>query len=489
MAHRRVLAIDIGAESGRAVAGSFDGERLEIEEIHRFANGFVDIGGRPYINVAGLIEASRASIARASTEGLDSVAVDTWAVDHGLIDRAGEFVTTPRGYRDPWTLDAVEEVVAALPGFDLYGATGIHTMRINTLFQLWALKQQSPWALEAADRLLMVPDMIAYGLTGVPSNELTVAGTTQLFDVCAGDWAWSLIAALEFPGRIFHDVIEPGTLIGGVRDVAGTIDVLATASHDTAAAVAGAVELRADTAFVSSGSFCIVGAEVPRPVTNSAAREANLSNDVGVSGRTRLLKDVVGLWMLAESQRQWRRESFDLSYDELVHAAGDRPALRNVFDPDEPSLLLPGDIPARIARLCGAQGALDPATTTRAIVDSIALKTRFSIDQIERAAGLELRRINVVGGGVRNRLLCQAIADACARPVIAGPEEATALGNIIVQLMARGDIGSLEDGRSVLGRAIGRTEFEPADQRRWQEGYAAFHARLTSEARADHQAT
>jgi sugar (pentulose or hexulose) kinase len=221
-----------------------------------------------------------------------------------------------------------------------------------------------------------------------------------------------------------------------------------------------------------------VGAEVPSPIVNESARAADLSNEIGASGRTRLLKDVVGLWMLAESQRQWRRAGTELSYEELVRAAGERPTLQYVFDPDEPTLLLPGDIPARIADLCSAEGALDPATTTRAIVDSIALKVRLAIDQIELAADRQLARINLVGGGVRNHLLCQAIADACARPVIAGPREATALGNIIVQLMASGDISSLEEGRELLARTTERTTFEPSDQARWQEGYAEFRARF-----------
>lgn len=477
MTKRRVLAIDIGAQSGRGLVGAFDGDRLKLEQVHRFDTGTVSMGAGRYSDLPALLESTRAAIAAASLDPLDSVAVDAWGVDYGLIDAAGELVTLAHAYRDDWTMGTVEAVEAALPDLDLYGLTGSQTLRINTLFQLWAQRQRSPWALDAADRLLMLPDLLGYWLTGIAFNELTAAGTTQLVSATTRDWTRSLIDRLGYPGRLFRDLTEPGAVVGPLSDGSGgayRTKLVTTASHDTAAGVAGSVALGPGTAFISSGSWCIVGVEVETPIIDERSRTADLSNELGVEGDIRLLKNVIGLWLLGESRRYWLEQGLDITYEEMVGAAECQPPLGYVFDPDDSSLLAPGDMPVRIAALVGADAELEPALTIRAIVDSLALKFRWVIEQLEAASGMTIEHINLVGGGALDRVLCQAVADATGRQVIAGPVEATALGNILVQLMAHGDVASLAEGRQLAARTLELITYEPRDRSQWDEAYAAF---------------
>ncbi|MFV2063905.1 MAG: FGGY-family carbohydrate kinase, partial [Chloroflexota bacterium] len=270
--------------------------------------------------------------------------------------------------------------------------------------------------------------------------------------------------------------------LAGVASATSATSFVATASHDTAAAVAGSLALRPDTAFISSGSWCLVGAEIEHPVINEQSRVANLSNELGADGRVRLLKNVIGLWLLGESRRHWRDQGIEMSHQDMVEAAARQEPLQHVFDPDDSSLLTPGDVPLRIAQLLGLPGELDPAPATRAIIDSLALKFRWVVDQVEEVSGVPMRRINLVGGGARNRVLCQATADATGRPVIAGPAEATALGNIIVQLVAHGDVASAAEGRELAARGADLRVYEPKDQARWAEVYEQF--RLGIQARS-----
>lgn len=476
MGERRVLAVDIGAESGRAVVGSLSGDSLTLRETLRFANEPVSVGERLHWNPLSLLGAVRAAIADSGP--LDSVGIDTWGLDFALVDPAGELLTIPRHYRDPWTQSAVASVSRALPGTDLYGATGIQTLRINTLYQLWALREQSPAVVDAAARLLLVPDLLGFWLTGVLSSELTIASTTQLVAAGTRDWAWQLIDDLGFDRRLFSDLTSPGTVIGEIRDGDPHPAYVATASHDTASAVAGAVGVRNDTAFISTGTWCLVGAEVDGAVINDTSRAADLSNELAPEGRTRLLKNVMGLWLIAESRRHWQRTGVSLSYDKLVASAAAERPLTMVFDPDAPSLLEPGDIPLRISRMCGSESELDPPIVTRAIIDSLALKFRLVLEQLEAATGRTFLRINLVGGGARNELLCQTTANASGRMVIAGPSEATALGNVLVQLIAHGDVASVDEGRQLAARTADLREYEPTDTAAWQSAYQRFVTRI-----------
>lgn len=473
-----MLAIDIGASSGRAVVGTFDGERLAVEETARFPNELVDLGGRLVWDVPRLVGDVRTAIADVAAPALDSVALDTWGVDFALVDAAGELVTLPRSYRDDGTLETIAAVEAARPDIDPYGATGVQTMRINTLFQLWALRARSPWALEAADRLLMMPDLLALALTGQATNELTMASTTQLLDPRTRDWAWPLIDELGFPRRLFRPPVEPGIDIGSLDGITGGPRLVTSASHDTSAAVVGAPAVRADTAVVSSGSWCLVATEEAGPVVTDATRAANLSNELGAGGRTTLLRNVVGLWLVEESRRHWARSGRALDHARLIADAEREPAAAHLFDPDEPTLLAPGDLPGRIARAVGADGPLEPPVIVRAIADSIALKVRRTLEHLEAAVGRPIGRISLVGGGVRDRLHCQVLADATGRPVVAGPAEATAVGNILVQLIGRGELAGLDEAREVVARTFATVTYEPSDGARWEDAYGAFVARL-----------
>ena len=477
MTGRRVLAVDIGAQSGRGLVGTFDGARLTLEQAHRFDTDTVGIGSGRYCDLPGLLESVRTTIAAASHQPLDSVAVDAWGVDYGFVDPRGELVTLPHAYRDDWTMGAVEAVEAAFPDLDLYALTGIQTLRINTLFQLWAQRERSPWVLDAADRLLLVPDLLGLWLAGIPFNELTAAGTTQLVSATTREWVWPLIDRLGYPRRVFGDLTEPGTFVGPLLDSSGgssATRLVTVGAHDTASGVAGSVGLRKGTAFISSGSWCIVGMEVEAPIIDDRSRAADLSNELGVEGDIRLLKNVIGLWLLGQSRRHWQEHGLELSHEEMVEAAESRPSLRYVFDPDDSSLLAPGDVPVRITRLLGVDEELDPPTIIRAIVDSLALKFRWIIEQLEAASGVSIERINLVGGGAKDRALCQATADATGRPVIAGPIEATALGNILVQLMAHGDVASLAEGRRLAARSLELQTYEPRSGAAWDEAFERF---------------
>ena len=483
---RRVLAIDVGAQSGRGVVGSFDGSRLRLDQAHRFDTATVGIGERRYIGYLSLLEDARSAIAAASQQPLASVGIDVWGVDYGLIDAAGELVAQPHAYRDDWTLGAVEELEAAHPALDLYGLTGSQTLRITTLFQLWTQRRHHPWAFDAADRMLLIPDLLGFHLTGIRFNELTAAGTTQLVSARTRDWVPSLIDELGFPARLFRELTQPGTVVGPLDEAAGGRDgtvLVASPGHDTAAGVAGAVGLRPGTAFISSGSWCIVGTEVDEPIIDANSRGADLSNELGVMGDIRLLKNVIGLWLLGESRRHWHERGIELSHEEMVDAAESQEPLAHVFDPDDSTLLTPGDVPVRIARLLGLDGEPEPPIVIRAIVDSLALKFSWVLEQLETACGRKLERINLVGGGARDRALCQATADATGRVVIAGPEEATALGNVLVQLMAHGDVSSLAEGRELAARSLRKVEYEPRPGGGWDEAYAAFRGGIRARSR------
>jgi rhamnulokinase len=466
--------VDIGAQSGRGVVGTLEGERLSLDVVHRFENYPVTMGEGRYWDMPRLLDTTRAAISIASEQPLDSVAVDTWGVDYGLIDAAGELVTQPWSYRDERTMGSVEEVAAAHPGLDLYGDTGIQTLRINSLFQLWTQNSRSPWILESAARLLTIPDLLGYWLSGLRFNEITQGSTTQLLAADTRQWAWSVIDELGYPRRLFGELVEPGTVIGPLVGESGKTSFIATTSHDTASAVVGSVALRPGTAFISAGSWCLVGMELGQPVINERSRAADLTNELGADGSVRLLKNVIGLWLLGESRRHWQDRGIELSHEEMVAAAERVPPLRYVFDPDHSSLLTPGDVPVRIAQLLGLADELEPAVTTRAIIDSIALKFRWVIDRLASASGVEIDRVNLVGGGARNRVLCQATANATARAVIAGPDEATALGNVIVQLVGLGDVASAAEGRELAGRSIELETFEPEPGTAWEAAYAEF---------------
>jgi rhamnulokinase len=451
-------AIDLGAGSGRVLRGTLDGGRVELEEVHRFDNRPVRLPDGLRWNLLHLFTESLAGLRRAGA--VDGVGVDTWGVDYALLDAEHRVLGLPFHYRDDRTAGMVERAFERLSAERLYAATGIQTMPINTVFQL--LADEGSAALEAAQRLALVPDLLALWLSGELANERTNASTTGLLDARSGEWVHEAIAALGLPERLFGELVEPGTALGPLLDhhALGSPTVYAVASHDTASAFA-AVPVDEHAAILSSGTWSLLGVELPEPALGDAARDANLTNERGIEGTTRLLKNVMGLWLLEESRRAWD----DTPYDELHRLAEAAEPDVPLFDPDDDEFLRPGDMPARIAAACERSGQSAPdgvGATVRSILVSLACKYRWTLERLEAVSGRDIRRIHVIGGGSQNALLCRLTADLCGREVLAGPIEATALGNVLVQARGAGELGSLGELRAAAGASADPVVHEPS---------------------------
>lgn len=474
---RTMVALDLGAESGRAIAGRFDGSRLELEEFRRFPTRSLRLPDGLYWDVLSLYGETVEALADAGARGdVRSVAIDSWAVDFGLLDESGALICNPLSYRDGRGANAVDEVLSDVPFSELYATTGIQLLPINTLFQLRSLAD-----LDRAETMLLIPDLLGFWLTGERVAEATNASTTQLIDARTGDWSWELIDRLGLPRRLFPSIVAPGTVRGGLlrhvaeaTGLAASTPVVNVASHDTASAVVAAPLVGDGAAYISSGTWSLVGLEMPQPVLSDDAREANLTNERGFGGTTRLLKNVMGLWLLQECRRVWERRGGSAAYADVAALAESAPS-SFLFDPDAPELLTPGDMPARICSVAGAAAVDEVAVVARAIFESLACKYRLVIEQLEAVAQRRIDTINVIGGGARNDYLCRLTANVTGRRVVAGPDEASALGNLLVQLAAFGDVGSLSDLRRVALASTSLSEYEPDRERsRWDDLYGRF---------------
>jgi rhamnulokinase len=447
----RYAAIDLGATSGRVLTGTLDGGRVELDEVCRFDNRPVRLPDGLRWNLLHLFTESLRGLREAGE--VDGVGVDTWGVDYALLDADGRVLGLPFHYRDDRTDGMVERAFGRLPAERLYAATGIQTMPINTVFQL--LADEGSAALEAAERIALVPDLLALWLSGELANERTNASTTGLLDARSGEWASECIAALGLPERLFGELVEPGTALGPLlphHDL-GAPTVYAVASHDTASAFA-AVPVDEHSAILSSGTWSLLGVELPEPVFTDPA----LTNERGIEGTTRLLKNVMGLWLLEESRRAWG----DVPYDELHRLAEEAGDDVPLFDPDDDAFLRPGaDMPDRIAAAC-ERPPDGVGATVRSILVSLACKYRWTLERLEAVSGREIRRIHVIGGGSQNALLCRLTADLCGREVLAGPVEATALGNVLVQARGAGELGSLGELREAAAASAKPEVHEPA---------------------------
>ncbi|MEO3821073.1 rhamnulokinase family protein [Plantactinospora sp. B24E8] len=463
-----VAAVDLGAGSGRVMLAEITADGIDLTEVHRFGNDPVRLLDTLHWDVLRLYAETVAGLRTTLTRRPDlaSVGIDSWAVDYGLLDATGALLGNPVHYRDRRTDGVPERVVAALGADRLYTTTGLQLLPFNTLFQLVAATGTP--VLDRAERLLLIPDLLSYWLTGVAGTEVTNASTTQLLDVSTRRWSTELINAAGLPERLFGPLRQPGEpageLLAGVREAVGAtgpLPVTAVGSHDTASAVV-AVPAEGDRfAYISCGTWSLVGVELPAPVLSAESRAANFTNEAGVDGTVRYLRNVMGLWLLQESLRVWRSRGYDVELPELLAAAAREPGLGAVVDPDDPVFLPPGDMPARLARACADRGEpvpAGPAAITRCILDSLALAHRSAVRQAARLADRPVDVVHVVGGGARNELLCQLTADACGLPVVAGPVEATALGNALVQGRALGVLaGGLPQLRGLLRRTLPRT--------------------------------
>jgi rhamnulokinase len=483
MTARAVVAVDLGAESGRVVLGRFDGERVALEVVHRFPTPPRQHNGHLRWDLRGLWTQIRTGLAAVgeAAGSVDAVGVDAWGVDYGLLGPGGELLGDPVSYRDPRTAGMVEEAIGRVGRERLYLATGIQILEINTVFQLMA--EARTGSLGQVARLLLIPDLFHHLLSGATVAEYTVASTTGAYDMARGRWATELLDELGVPTDLLPEVVDAGTDLGLVKpELPGfaAARVIAPASHDTASAVVGVPLADPDAAYISSGTWSLVGVETTEPVINQAAMAANLTNEGGAFGTIRLLRNSSGLWLLQESRRQWAREGREYSYDDLVQLAAAAPEGVSIVNTDHPDFVAPGDMPARIRAYCARTGQPVPAedsTVVRCIVDSLALGYRSAIDDLAMVTGRAVTAVHVVGGGSRNQLLNQAVADVTGLPVIAGPVEATALGNLLVQLIALGAVEDLAQARAVVQASAGPEirRVEPSGADRLAERYGHYH--------------
>jgi rhamnulokinase len=486
MAQSVALAVDLGASSGRVVAGGFDGRRLELEELHRFANGPVSLGGELVWDLVRLwqevLVGLRAAAARHGGDA-QSVGVDTWGVDFSLLTADDALLANPVCYRDARTRGMLAAAEAVVPREEIFAATGLQFMEINSLYQLLALKRRHPSLLTAADRLLMIPDLCHWLLAGERSNERTNATTSQCFDPRRGDWAFDMLHRFGLPRQIFGPVAEPGTDLGPLRpDVAAEtglrgVNVVLPGTHDTASAVAAVPASeppcsQPDWCYVSLGTWALVGAELDRPLVTAECLARNFTNEGGVGGTTRLLKNVSGLWLVQQCRASWQRAGRDWTWEELTAQAAAAAPLVTLVDPNHESLVAPSDMPEAIRALARDRGEPVPdsvGAVVRAALESVAAAIRRTVGELDHLLGRRVGRIHVVGGGVKNALLCQMVADATDRPVIAGPVEATAMGNLLVQLLARDGRVDLAAVRSVVRDSCELARYEPRDAARWND--------------------
>jgi rhamnulokinase len=472
------LAIDLGAESGRVLLGSLSGHRLSVEELHRFPNTPVRVQGALYWDILRLWHEIQHGIAVATRERkltLDGIGVDTWGVDCALLGIDGMLLDNPRHYRDARNNGMMEKLFETVPRDQVFGYTGIQFMQINTLYQLYAMRLAGTPTLSVAARLLSIPDLFNYWLTGVARSETTIASTTQFFNPESMTWATELLQRLDLPDHILAELVRPGTLLGKMLEPPHA-PVYATAGHDTAAAVVAVPAQGGDNwCYISSGTWSLMGLELDSPVINAQTLAANYTNEVGVSGKIRFLKNIAGLWLLQECRKAWMLEGREYSYEHLTRLAAEARPFSAAIDPD--AFLEPGGMPEKIASWCHYKGQAPPATDgefARAILESLALRYRNVVENLEALTGRKIEVIHIVGGGSRNALLNQFVADCTGRRVVAGPSEATAIGNILVQAMGAGELANLDEARAVVRNSFELTTVDPHPSVEWEQAYQRY---------------
>ena len=487
MSSRRMLAIDLGASSGRGIIGKWDGNKITLEEIHRFSNDPVMMPGGFFWDTLRLLFEIKAAILKASHDGgTESLGIDTWGIDYGFIDRSGALLSNPYHYRDTRTADiqpwVYENIISKS---DLYGRTGIQAMSINTIFQLACDKKNRPWLLDNAESMLFTPDLLGYLLTGQKYTEYTIASTSAILDAKARDYAWDVIDRLGLPRRMFREIVQPGFNMGGllpaVEEETGNtgVKVIKIGSHDTASAVLSVPANDDDFLYISSGTWSLMGTESREPVLTPLSEKFDFTNEGGVGRTIRVLRNIMGLWIEQEARRQWTREGTKYTFDELSAMALASKPLQSLINPDEPVFGTAGNMPKRICDYCRQTGQHVPENVgeiVRCIFDSLALKYRWTAEKLEEMTGKKYRAINIVGGGTKEEMLSQFTADATHKHVCAGPVEATAIGNIAVQCMSAGEIAGIPEAREAVRNSFEVREYEPdtAAASRWDEAYGRF---------------
>lgn len=493
MAERIFLAVDLGAESGRVIAGRLAEGRVTLDELHRFPNGPVAVAGTRRWDVLRLWSDIQEGLAKAAQKygpSIVSVGVDTWGVDYVLLSPHDELLGQPYNYRDPRTHGVMEQAFTRVPRREIFARTGVQFMEINTLYQLIAMQLRDPELLRMAARLLLMPDFFHWLLCGSRVVEFTNASTTQCLHPINRTWSTELLRKFDLPVTMFPEVVLPGTKLGRLREEVAQrtglprIEVVAPATHDTGAAVAAVPTERTgrpNWAYISSGTWSLIGVEVDDAVLTESALALNVTNEGGIDGTYRLLKNVMGLWLVQQSRAAFERTGRSYDYARLTQIASDAEPFRALVDPNADGFLNPDDMAQAIRDYCRRSDQPVPETDgqiVRSALESLALKYRQVLEGIESLTGVPVEVIHVVGGGSQNELLNQFTASACGRPVVAGPTEATALGNVLIQARATGDVGTLADIRAVVRRSSQLRTFEPRDNQAWEQAYQRF-VRLT----------
>lgn len=480
-----ILAFDLGASSGRALLGRLNNGKIEVEELHRFPNDPVQVGDRLQWDILRLLHELKQGLLKVKHREikLDSIAIDSWAVDFGLIGSNGELLGNPYHYRDHHTDGVMEQVVGELTASGIFEKTGIQFLSFNTIYQLAALKKADSPLLRDAKHFLMIPDLLRYFLTGEMYNEFSNATTTQLYNPVTGSWDEDLIRAIGISPDLFGKVVQPGARVGSLRAslceelCIESIPVYAAAEHDTGSAVAAVPALDRSFAYLSCGTWSLMGTEVEAPVINEQAQQLNFTNEGGVYGTYRLLKNIMGLWILQECRRSWERAGITYTFPELVKLADEAAPFAAFIDPDDPLFLHPGDMPARITEYClrtGQTAPSDAGAIVRCILESLALKYRNVLELTEQLSGQTFGDLHMVGGGIQNTLLCKWTANAIGKPVWAGPVEGSAIGNMVVQWIASGELADIWEARKAIRESFPVDVYEPEQKEAWEQAYVLF---------------
>jgi len=483
---KHVLALDYGASSGRAILGSFDGSRLSLEEIHRFSNDPVMVGNSLYWDILRLYHEMKQGIMKGCQKvngNISSIGIDTWGVDFGLLDSSDVLLGNPFHYRDSRTDGMIEEALKKVSRSEIYRNTGIAFQKFNTLYQLLAMVKDRSSLLEKAETLLFIPDLLAFFLTGQKSCEFTIASTSQMLLAGRGTWAYDMLNELGIPVEILPEIIDAGSFSGtlqkSVQDELGVkgIPVIAVASHDTGSAVISVPMESSDDAYISSGTWSLLGTECEKPVINDTTLNLNYTNEGGIYRTVRLLKNIMGLWVYQECRRAWKKEGISISYDEMDAMADAAKPFQAFIDVDDESFYSPGNMPEKVVAYCEKTGQTAPSDMggiIRVVMESLALKYRSAVEGLEKITGKKVPALHIVGGGCKNTMLSQFTANLLNRPVTAGPVEATALGNILAQLIALKEVDDLQQARSLVKSSFPTDEYTPRDMELWEDAYNRY---------------
>jgi len=477
-----VLAFDFGASSGRAMLGSLEGRKIKLKEIHRFENEPVYLNDGFYWDLPRLFYEIKQGISKAKAESFDSIGIDAWGVDCGLLSKEGKLIGNPYHYRDGRTASVMCDVGKIVSDDELYRLSGTQKMNFNTLFQLYHAKTKQGWMYDVTDKFLMMPDLFGYLLTGNAYAEKSVASTSQLLNPYTKEWNWELIDKLELKRELFPNLVESGTVVGELtKELCMELEieskpVIAVCGHDTASAVAAVPVQEEDFVYISCGTWSIFGTELTEPCITEKSSKLNIANEIGYGETTRFIKNIIGLWMIQETRRQFRREGREYSYAQMEEMARAAKPFQCFIDPDEPRFSPPGNQIERIRNFCKETGQYVPQTdgeVVRCVYESLAMKYRYTFEQLKKCTDKNFKAIHLIGGGTKDGFLCEMTADATGVPVITGPTEATAIGNVCVQFMALGAIRDLAEARNLIANSFEVKEYLPKTSR-FEEHYAEF---------------